>query len=62
MTLSNLFTPPFPNAKGQVLNLTSAYWFEETKHIISNHVIKIPHPNVTIAKKCTPFPIEFVAR
>lgn len=48
--------------KGQVLNLTSAYWFEETKHIISNHVIKIPHPNVTIAKKCTPFPIEFVAR
>ena len=45
-----------------MLNLTSAYWFEQTKHIIPNHVLKIPHPNVTIAKKCKPFPIEFVVR
>ena len=48
--------------KGQVLNLTSAWWFEQTKDIISNHVIKIPDPNVTIAKKCEVFPIEFVVR
>lgn len=48
--------------KGQVLNLTSAYWFEETKDIIPNHIISIPHPNVSIVKKCTPFPIEFVVR
>lgn len=48
--------------KGQVLNLTSAYWFEQSKHIIPNHIISIPHPNVSIVKKCTPFPIEFVAR
>jgi phosphoribosylaminoimidazole-succinocarboxamide synthase len=48
--------------KGQVLNLTSAWWFEKTEHIIPNHVITIPDPNVTIAKKCTVFPIEFVVR
>jgi hypothetical protein len=48
--------------KGAVLNLTSAYWFEHTKHIIPNHIIAVPHPYVTIAKKCQPFPIEFVVR
>ena len=48
--------------KGQVLNQTSAWWFEKTKHIISNHVISIPDPNVTLAKKCVVQPIEFVVR
>lgn len=48
--------------KGQVLNLTSGWWFQQTEHIIPNHVIVIPDPNVTIAKKCTVFPIEFVMR
>ena len=48
--------------KGQVLNLTSAWWFEQTKDIIPNHVIDIPDPNVTLAKKCVVFPIEFVVR
>jgi len=48
--------------KGAVLNLTSAFWFEQTKDIIKNHVVAIPHPNVTIARKCKPFPIEFVVR
>ncbi|KAL3943215.1 MAG: hypothetical protein SGBAC_002705 [Bacillariaceae sp.] len=48
--------------KGAVLNLTSAFWFEQTKDIIPNHILAIPHPYVTIAKKCEPFPIEFVVR
>jgi len=48
--------------KGQVLNLTSARWFEQTKGIINNHVIDVPDPNVTLAKKCNVFPIEFVVR
>lgn len=48
--------------KGAVLNLTSAYWFSVTSHIIPNHVLSIPHPNVTVAKKCAPFKIEFVVR
>ena len=48
--------------KGQVLNQTSAWWFEKTKEIIPNHVIDIPDPNITLAKKCKVFPIEFVVR
>ncbi|OGH94645.1 MAG: phosphoribosylaminoimidazolesuccinocarboxamide synthase [Candidatus Magasanikbacteria bacterium RIFOXYD2_FULL_41_14] len=48
--------------KGQVLNLTSAWWFEQTKQIVPNHVISVPHPNVTIGKKCQVFPVEFVVR
>ena len=48
--------------KGQVLNLTSAWWFEQTKYIIPNHVIGVPDPNATLVKKCEVFPIEFVVR
>ncbi len=36
--------------KGQVLNLTSAWWFDQTKDIIPNQVIDVPDPNVTLAK------------
>lgn len=48
--------------KGQALNMTSAWWFEQTKHIMPNHVIAFPDPNVMVAKKCAVFPIEFVVR
>jgi phosphoribosylaminoimidazole-succinocarboxamide synthase len=48
--------------KGQVLNLTSAWWFEQTRHVLPNHVLAIPDPNVTVARKCEVFPIEFVVR
>ncbi|MBC8174708.1 MAG: phosphoribosylaminoimidazolesuccinocarboxamide synthase [Candidatus Marinimicrobia bacterium] len=48
--------------KGQVLNQTSAWWFEQTKEIIPNHVISVPDLNVTIGIKCDVFPIEFVVR
>lgn len=48
--------------KGAVLNLLAAFWFEKTKHIIPNHVIAVPDPNVTIAKNCTPIPIEMIVR
>lgn len=48
--------------KGQVLNLTSSWWFKQTESIVPNHVIAVPDPNVLIAKKCTVFPIEFVVR
>lgn len=48
--------------KGQVLNQVSAFWFEKTRHIVKNHVLSLPDPNVTIATKCTVFPIEFVVR
>ena len=48
--------------KGQVLNQLSAWWFEKTKDIIGNHVLAIPDPNVTVAKKLTLVPIEAVVR
>ena len=48
--------------KGQVLNLTSLWWFEKTKHIVQNHILSSPHPNVAICRKCKVFPIEFVMR
>jgi phosphoribosylaminoimidazole-succinocarboxamide synthase len=48
--------------KGQVLNQLSAFWFEQTRDIIGNHVIAVPDPNVTIAHECDPFPVEVVVR
>ena len=48
--------------KGQVLNLTSVWWFEQTKHIVKNHVLDLPDENVIVAEKCEVFPIEFVVR
>jgi phosphoribosylaminoimidazole-succinocarboxamide synthase len=48
--------------KGQVLNRTSLYWFEKTKHIIANHVLGSPHANALVGRKCRVLPIEFVVR
>jgi phosphoribosylaminoimidazole-succinocarboxamide synthase len=48
--------------KGQVLNRTSLYWFEQTRGIIANHVIASPHANALLARKCRVLPIEFVVR
>ncbi|GAV66795.1 LOW QUALITY PROTEIN: SAICAR_synt domain-containing protein, partial [Cephalotus follicularis] len=48
--------------KGQVLNETSLWWFDKTQHIVPNAVVSSPDQNVTIAKKCSVFPVEFVVR
>jgi phosphoribosylaminoimidazole-succinocarboxamide synthase len=48
--------------KGQVLNQVSSFWFDNTKDIVDNAVLDVPDPNVTVAKKCTVFPVEFVVR
>jgi phosphoribosylaminoimidazole-succinocarboxamide synthase len=48
--------------KGQVLNLTSKWWFDKTKHIIPNHFIASPDPAITVGKKCEVFMVEFVVR
>jgi len=52
-------TIPF---KGQVLNQTATYFFDDTDDLGPNHVIEVPDPNVTIARACEPVPIEFVVR
>ena len=48
--------------KGQVLNQVSAWWFDKTKDIIPNHVIAVPDPNVTVARKYKTVAIEAVMR
>jgi phosphoribosylaminoimidazole-succinocarboxamide synthase len=48
--------------KGQVLNQVSAWWFEKTRDIVPNHVIAVPDPNATVARKCKLVPIEAVVR
>ena len=48
--------------KGQVLNRTSLYWFEQTRELVPNHVLASPHANAVIARKCRVLPIEFVVR
>ena len=48
--------------KGQVLNQLTAFWFERTKDIVENHALAVPDPNVVVARRCTPLPIEMVVR
>ena len=48
--------------KGKILNDLAAFWFEKTKHIVKNHLISRPHPNVFIAEEVEIIPIEVVVR
>src|SRR6478735_8821392 len=49
-------------SKGQVLNQLATVWFEKTKHIAPNHRLRVPDPNVMIARECEPLPVELVMR
>ncbi|MHB8627268.1 MAG: phosphoribosylaminoimidazolesuccinocarboxamide synthase [Aggregatilineales bacterium] len=55
----NIGTIPF---KGQVLNQLSAWWFEQTRDIVTNHFISTPDPNVMIAWETRAILIEVVVR
>lgn len=48
--------------KGMVLNQVALWWFHQTASLVPNHVIASPHPNVTVARRCDVFPVEFVVR
>jgi phosphoribosylaminoimidazole-succinocarboxamide synthase len=48
--------------KGQVLNQLSAWWFEQTRDIVSNHVVAVPDPNVTIGREAEALPVEVIVR
>lgn len=48
--------------KGAVLNLLSQFWFDKTKDIIKNHLIKVPDQNVMIVHNCKLIPIEMIVR
>jgi phosphoribosylaminoimidazole-succinocarboxamide synthase len=52
-------TIPF---KGQVLNQLAQFWFEHTAAIAPNHMLRVPDPNVMVARECTPLPVELVMR
>ncbi len=47
--------------KGNILTNVSAWWFNNTRHIIDNHYI-YHAKNVMIVKKCIPFKVEVVVR
>ena len=48
--------------KGQVLNQLSAWWFEQTKDIVPNHLISVPDPNAAVVHTASPFPVEVIVR
>lgn len=48
--------------KGQVLNQLSAWWFEQTKDIIPNHLISVPDPNASIVRVAEPILVEVIVR
>ena len=48
--------------KGQVLNQTAKFWFDQTQDICPNHLLDVPDPNVVIAKKLDMLPIEMIVR
>jgi len=48
--------------KGQVLNQLSAWWFEQTKDIIPNHIVSLPDPNAAVVKVAEPFLVEVIVR
>jgi len=57
----HVFNEPIP-FKGQLLNQLAWYGFRNVADLCTHHVIDIPHPNVTIARKCQPLPVEVVVR
>ncbi len=54
-----LGTVPF---RGQILTELSAWWFRQLSDIVASHVLAVPDPNVTIARKCRTLPVEVVVR
>lgn len=48
--------------KGQVLNTLAAKFLDATRDIVHNWKMSTPLPNVTIGKRCTPYPVEMVIR
>lgn len=48
--------------KGQVLNQIAAYFLQNTADICPNWYLDSPDPNVTVGRRCQPFPVEMVIR
>lgn len=50
-----------PN-KGSVLNAITNYWFDKTKDIVDNHLIKAVDPNISLVKEAEPVKVEMIVR
>jgi phosphoribosylaminoimidazole-succinocarboxamide synthase len=48
--------------KGEILNRLSLWWFENTGDIVANHVVGSFDPNVLVARRARPLPVEVVVR
>jgi phosphoribosylaminoimidazole-succinocarboxamide synthase len=48
--------------KGQVLNQLSAWWFEQTKDILPNHIVSVSDPNAAIVHIAEALPVEVIVR
>lgn len=55
----HLTTIPY---KGEVLHKVSNWWFEQTKDIVPNHIIRSINSRTMMVKRCNVLPIEFVMR
>ena len=55
----NLAVVPY---KGQVLNQLSAWWFEQARPIIANHMLSVPDPNAMVVVQVETFPVEVIVR
>jgi len=52
---------PIPG-KGAVLSSLSAWWFEHTKDIVPNHLLRVVDPSACLVRACTPIKLEVVVR
>ncbi len=48
--------------KGQVLNQLSAWWFEQTRDIIPNHLLDLPDPNAAVVTPVEALKVEVIVR
>ncbi len=57
----HILRQPIP-FKGQILNQVAAFFFEEVRDITPIHLLDVPHPNVSVVRRCEALPIEVVMR
>lgn len=48
--------------KGAVLTGITNFWFEKTRNIIDNHLIKTVDPNISLVKEAEPIRVEVIVR
>jgi phosphoribosylaminoimidazole-succinocarboxamide synthase len=48
--------------KGEMLTQMARFWFERTKHVVPNHLLAVPDPQVMIAHECRAIAVEVVVR